>query len=348
MKEHDNGPRSPADRPGSEDERVVRLLTMAGPRPAVPPAVAAQVKAAARAEWQRAVAEHRQPRRWRPSGALLALAAALVLVLGGGLWRWLGSPVAGPVAVVELAGGGVVATTQAGTAERLEPGVELDSGTWIETSPGGTAARAALRLADGAGLRIDHGSRLRLVSAGDIELRRGAVYIDSPLAGEPLAIHTEFGVARDIGTQFEVRLVEPSKSLRIRVREGLVELDRLGTRHSAAAGEELALLPNGSLVRGKVSSHGPSWDWVLAALPAYSIDGRSVDEVLAWAAREGGWELRYATESVAELAAEIRIYGPPAGSDLEDTVVAALTGSGLAHRLDNGRLLVSELPAETE
>src|SRR2546427_815740 len=81
--------------------------------------------------------------------------------------------------------------------------------------------RAALRLDAGPSVRLDAGSDLRLVSAHVLELRRGAVYVDtgarSPNGSaatasgaegpaSPIEIRTSLGRVRDVGTQFEVRL----------------------------------------------------------------------------------------------------------------------------------------------
>ncbi len=348
MNEQYKGPRSLADIPPGEDRAVARLLDLAGPRPPVPAAVAAQVKAAAHAEWRRTVATNRQRNRFR-RGALLALAAMLLLLLGGGLWRWWLLPSGLPVATVERVAGGVTFFVDGGAGTVAQGGVELVAGTLIETAAAAqTVAHTALRLAAGGSLRLAAGSRLRLLSATEFELERGAVYLDSAVAGAAFEVRTALGTARDIGTQFEVRLMASTRSLRIRVREGRVELELADDRHTAAAGEQLAVLADGSVVRGSVPTFGPTWNWVVVAGPGYEIEGRSLAEVLAWVAREGGWQLHYADQALAELAAEIQIYGPPVGENLQEAVISALTGSGLSYQLEAGRLSVSELPAETE
>ena len=182
-----------------EEEQMRRLLEQAGPRPEVPPEDLAAIQRAFRAEWQehvravriegrRDAGAPRAERARRPAGLdrrLLALAAALLVVLGlGWWWSSLGpSAPSGPAATVERVAGTVTARPpgdHGGAAGRLAPGAEVPAGTELETA--GEGAHAALRLGGGASLRLDAGSRMRLVSASTVELLRGAVYVDSAVA----------------------------------------------------------------------------------------------------------------------------------------------------------------------
>ena len=74
---------------------------------------------------------------------------------------------------------------------------------------------------------------MRPLSPSEIELSAGAVYIDTGSESARFAVRTPLATARDLGTQFEVRLLDDT--LRLRVRSGIVEL-KDGVR--AAGGRE--------------------------------------------------------------------------------------------------------------
>src|SRR5688572_16766831 len=260
-----------------EEEAVRELLVSAGPRAELPQEDLAAIRDAARAEWRRRHGE-RAPsapgRRWA-----LAAAAALVACLGGLWWMGRSQPPAAPppqVATVELLRGSVrVFPAGAGAPSDLGPGEvgrPLAAGSEIETGAG--AGRVALRTATGASLRLDAGTRVRLAAVDLIELRQGAVYIDTGVgdAGRGLAVRAEAGLFQDTGTQFEVRTEGRGAEVvtRLRVREGRVELDRAGGRVAAGAGEALVVRDD-EVVREAAPSYGPDWDWVTAAAPMLEI-----------------------------------------------------------------------------
>lgn len=322
-------------RPADPDESVARLLRLAGHRPAIPEWDAALVKRAAKDEWRRKVRSRARRTLYLRAGALLA-AAVVALAVGLSLWP----PAPSPAATLELIAGSVEFVPAPGG----EGGNTVFAGTVVETSGTATAARAALRLSGGAAVRLDAGTRLEVLSASVLALDRGAVYVDSGPAGGAggIEVRTPLGVARDIGTQFEVRyepMEEAGSSLRIRVREGVVDLSRGGDSERANAGVELLVRPDGSVKRGSMPGFGPGWDWVLDAAPRMEIEGRPLRDLLEWFAREQGWELRFAdSESEAFATVEI-MHGSPVRATEED--VFALVGSnGLRHRLEDGELVV--------
>jgi len=341
--EYDEHP-SPADQP-PHDDTVENLLLRAGRRPPVPEDDAAIVKAAARAQWQWAVRGEKRRRRTRVVGGLLAAAAVLLLAVGVGVWRFPAPSPAGPVAMLETVSGELWAledpTDPAAEATRLEVGAELPAGATLETRRG-EASRAVLRLADGASVRLDTATRLNLLSANELELTNGAVYLDSGSQGEALEVHTPLGIARDVGTRFEVRLDGGEAPLLVRVREGLVLLESGGEEHEARAGVELAVAGDGEVTLSEMPLHGEIWDWTLAILPAFDAEGRSLHEFLTWAARESGVELRYAESDLVEKTRGVTLHGSIAGLALEDATTVALMSSGLdlGYRFQDGLLVV--------
>lgn len=347
-----------------EEREVQRLLQEAGPRPEVPGEDLAAIKAAFRKEWAEVVRQPvREPNRpWhRTAGPLLAVAATVLLAIGVGWWWWqLGPTDLGPVAQVEALQGEVlmrqVDGEDGGGTEGwrvLAADGEIASGAELRTPTGetGNPGRTALRLASGPSLRLDAGSHVRLVSATAVELERGAVYVDTgEHAGEPtgegdaIEIRTPLGVATDVGTQFEVRLIEETPggdALRVRVREGLVLLTQDGLSESAGVGEELTLHADGSVERASVALYGDPWSWAVQTTPAFDIEGRTLREFLDWVARETGQPIRYADPELAQAADTIVLHGSMGGvtPDLAPSVV--LPGAGLEHEVVDGTLVVS-------
>lgn len=289
----------------NEEEQVRHLLEEAGPRPEVPPEDLAKIKAAFRAEWQ----EHLRRRR-SPDRRLWLLAASVVLALGLGWWLWPAAP-AVPVARVESSG------------ETIRGGAKVETGE----SP------AAFRLAGGSSLRLDAGSRVRLVSASEVWLELGAVYLDSAGVGT-VAIHTPLGTVTEVGTQFEVRLL--GSAVRVRVREGAVRVDS----HQADAGTELTLRADGSVTRSRIAAYGPPWSWVLKAAPPLRIEGLTLEEVLEGVVRETGWTVRYEDPGIAASAGEIVVHGDVEHLAPDQALEVVLPGAGLDHRVVDGVLIL--------
>jgi ferric-dicitrate binding protein FerR (iron transport regulator) len=218
----------------------------------------------------------------------------------------------------------------------VQPGTALREREWVETGP---TTRLALRFPDGLSVRVDSRSRMQLVSTSILELASGGVYVDSGRRSAPIEVRTRFGTARDIGTQFETRLV--GDVLQIRVRTGVVELRRPdGEPLHARAGTEVTL--SGDDVRSRtIEGHGPAWMWAAALAPRFEIEGRSVAALLEHVSHEQGWSLRYADAALARDASSIVLHGSVAGLELEDALAAALATSDLIHRVEDGELVVS-------
>lgn len=251
----------PGDEPG---DPVARLVRLGGARPAAPDDRRARVRQRVHDLWSETVKRDRRRRR-----VLIAarLAAALVIVTGAGLWLWQrGLPSGAPAATVERADGRVRLqdNSSAGT------GRVLPAGARVITAPDGMAA---LRLIDGASVRLDIATELRLISPRVLELRRGAVYVDSGASapGTSLEIRTPLGQIRDVGTQFEVRLA--NDRLRLSVREGAAALTRDHQTYSIPAGESLRVDRNGTVETGAVAPRDQEWAWTLAVAPLSSWKG---------------------------------------------------------------------------
>ncbi len=239
-----------------DEDTTARLLHLAGPRPDVPAERAARVREAVHERWQIGTRRRRARRAVWAAGALAATAAMVVLLVRLG-------PGADEAASRDL----VMATVERveGTGA-LKTGAAIRTNEWIETA---ATSRVALRLDDGTSVRVDRGSRARLLAPAVIELTSGAVYLDTGRDSTALEVRTAFGTAHDIGTQFEVRL-DPA-AVRVRVRSGVVELRRSGESLTARAGTELTV-SSGGATRRAIPANAPDWAW--AARPRAGVRDR--------------------------------------------------------------------------
>ncbi len=320
-----------------DDAGTMRLLRLAGPRVDVPEARAARVRAAVHAEW-RIVARRRAVRRRVVVGAtFLAAAAALVLTIDrvDPVDRRV-APLGEPVANVEQTDGIPRRSDPAdgSTSTGLSSNDTVRAGEWIETDAG---ARVALRFADGTSVRLDVGSRARALSSSAIELSAGAAYVDTGGESGRFEVRTAMATARDVGTQFEVRLLEGT--LRLRVRTGVVELADRERAVSGRAGTEIMLSATGAATR-PIPAYGPEWDWTGRVAPPLEMEGMTLAAFLERAAREQGWVVQYATPTVAGEGARIILHGSVNGLAPTEAVEVATTTSGLRHRLERGELTV--------
>jgi hypothetical protein len=310
-----------------EEEAVRNLLRDAGHRPAVPEDDLGAIREVARAEWSRRYAA----KRARSRGALwMALAAAAVLAaVGLTWWTRARTPVIAPVvASIERVSGNA----------RWEVGRALAAGSVLATEE---PARLSLRMRGGASVRLDAATQVRLLSATLVELRQGAVYVDTgvaPSRGGEIAVRAPVGLFRPAGTQFEVRL--DGGATKLRVREGSVRLDRGQQSVRAASGEELVVRGDGNVTRRPVAIYGPDWDWVGEAAPMLDIEGLKLREVLSWIGRETGLRIELADEKAASVAESCVLHGSIEHLTLADAPGLVLSSCGLGHSVSNGTFVV--------
>ena len=225
------------------------------------------------------------------------------------------------------------------SAEVLHSGHLAAPGSELAT---GKHGRIAIRTASGHSVRLDHGTRIRILGAAEVALDAGAVYVDSGPRGRAaegaLRVHTSHGIVRDIGTQFEVRLT--GDVLRVRVREGMISLDRPGDDVDASAGSELIVVGDGSAQRAAVSSFGPHWDWIREVTPMMRLEGRTAREFLDWIARERGLELNFSSPQLAESAETIVLNGSIEGMSLDQALDAVMPTCRMTHRIEHSTLFV--------
>lgn len=301
-----------------DEERMARVLRLAGPRPDASPERHDRVRNAVHLEWQAAARRRASRRRAAAAVAVLGVAAALLLIVR------LAQP---PTATREepRPAVGIVERLSA-PASPQEAGAGLRAGDWVETTP---ASRLALRLAERTSIRLDTGTRLQLVTASIVRLARGAVYIDTGVDSSQVEVQTPLGVIRDVGTQFEVRLNDAA--LRVRVRTGLVEVRSREATVPIGAGSQLTI-GEGAPVLARISPAAADWQWAASLAPEFSIEGQTLAAFLDHLSREHGWTFTYADPALARDASRIILHGSVSGLSGADALAVAARTSGLSVR----------------
>jgi len=319
----------------NSEVEVGRILGDVGARSQPPREMFDDVRAAVEAEW-RSVVEQRtsQRRRWLwPAAAGIAAAAVLVSLL---LERT-GSPPA-LVATVSRVTGAAEIRAGSGDWRVLASGASLHEGDELQTSGG---SRLALELADGLSVRMDHDSRLALNDEQHATLGLGAVYVDSGLEGAaahaPLEIRTAQGTVSHLGTQYEARL-DPDR-LVVSVREGRVSVEHGSDRIQGAAGERLIIGPAG-MERTTIEARGGDWAWAGEIVPSYAIEGRSLQDFLAWAARETGRSIDYRSADMRDAAGRLVLHGSIDGLTPEQALEAVLATTELQVDVDSSLIRI--------
>jgi ferric-dicitrate binding protein FerR (iron transport regulator) len=309
---------------GTDETAIAQLLRAAGKRPVPDAQSTADVRAAVEAEWRTTVADRRGSRAWTGWAMAAGVAAAAVAV-------WIARPLLQQeptvVASLERSIGDVQQNRGDGRWVPLAAGGVLESGTTLRTAAG---SGAALRLKSGLDLRLDARTELALDDADRATLGRGAVYVDSGPAGGQQSVDfvlgTPEGTVQHLGTQYQARLVD--HSLSVGVREGRV---RVATSHGDVvgdAGERLAVTSTG-ISRSALPSTDPSWSWIAGLTPPFSIEGRSVEDFLIWAARETGRTVVYTSPAAARQARSVVLSGTVEGLTPDEAVRAVLTTTSL-------------------
>jgi ferric-dicitrate binding protein FerR (iron transport regulator) len=293
---------------------------------------------AVHAEWRATVERQRRKRGqrvWLAVAASVAV-AAIALFVGRNLIGTSGelmADVSRSVGVVEVREGDAGSWQGATAAQALRVGESIHTGA---------DGRVALTLRDGVSLRMDHDTSITLVSADRVDVTSGAVYIDSGVAGPSAArlqVGTPAGVVRHVGTQYEARIL--NGGTRVRVREGRVDvMPANGPSRTLEVGDQILVTGAGVEERSRIEPSNDEWDWASSAAPEFDINGKPVHDFLAWAGRETGLKVVFAS---AESAAEARravLSGSIAGLDPDEALAAVLPTTSLKSTERDGQLVV--------
>jgi hypothetical protein len=246
-------------------------------------------------------------------------------------------PEAVPLALVESVHGTVTVVPDGRLEDRrlVQPGQTMMKNDRLITGD----ARLALRTRDGASLRLDRASTMDLEGARVMVLQRGALYLDSGSSpGHSYLVQTALGGVEDVGTQFEVRLMETS--LRVRIREGEVVLRQGGREFRGRRGEEVRVEADASVQRRRVPVNGPDWQWIMEAAPFLDLSRETLETYLLWVAREGGYELEIADVDLSREASAILLHGDTQGLLPTESLAVVLPACGLVHEVRGSTLAV--------
>jgi ferric-dicitrate binding protein FerR (iron transport regulator) len=322
------------------DTDLAALLRAVGPRLQPPADVAAEGRAAVSAEWRATVAA-RQPARRRtvqPWMAMAASVAAIAIAVGIALPRWHGAN--DPVATVaRVTGAAEVRHSADGAWQPLTAGSNVATGDEIRTQASG---RVALRRADSLEVRLDATTQLAFNDDERASLAMGSVYVDAGAPGsgsDAFVIRTPYGDVRHLGTQYVASVSDGL--LQVAVREGSVAIDKGKSPVTARAGESLTIARDGMVSRAQLDVYGAAWRWAESVAPEFAIDGRSLDEFLAWAGRETGRKIVYTSADAAREAETTRLNGSIAGLTPEAAVAAVFASEpGLRQHIAGGQIRV--------
>ena len=296
---------------GDTIDDVGKLIRLTGGRE---PIVEAQFDAAherVSAHWQTVIADRRQQQRsWRLR--LVAIAAGIVasVSIALSLVTSVPAPATAVASVDHVVGEAFV------DGKALQPGDTIAHASIIETGP---SARIAIELANGQSLRLDMATRIGLRDQNRIELERGAVYVASAAIGSPSPVYVEtpFGVASDVGTRFQVRIDD--QQLTVGVRDGIVEVSHADSNPVSIVGGRQYLLSAGGEAREQLlDENAPYWDWADSVRPPFDIDGATLEDYLAWYAREQGLTLRFAAGRSEQSARAALLSGSIEGLSVQE------------------------------
>ena len=290
---------------------IGKLVRFAGERETVSAERLANARARVGAHWQDVVTSKRRQKvqnRWRQFSIAASLVAAVGITIA--LWQMRSAPTTEQLVAVDRVAGEVMIDGRA-----AQNGIVFATNSVIQT---GTDGLVAMQFPSGQSVRLDHETRL-VVSASDrVELIAGGVYVDSGPAphSATIAVETRFGVATDVGTQFQVRIDDDQ--LQIGVREGLVELARPNTASlEIDAGNLYEVWESGEETGRRITGNDPIWSFAALIVPSFDIELATLEEYLRWYAREAGVALVWETDESYDIARRTELRGSINGMTLK-------------------------------
>ncbi|MFK7888285.1 MAG: FecR family protein [Gammaproteobacteria bacterium] len=310
-----------------EHDKIGDLIRHAGAREVVAPLAHERAKREVRKAFDDALAKRKFRRRQ-------TIGIAATALLGLALWLGLGLPKEAPVGLATQLSAAVerLSGTPRVNGNRLLPETQFHAGDVIETGSSGTLT---LRMGPARTVRLDHGTRLHILSGSELTLDSGRLYVDAGstnLARAPLSIDTALGTAREIGTQFSLQVA--AQELYVRVREGRVDLIRAQQRHTATALVQLhATADSSDVERVTIGIDDDLWGWAEALAPAFDINDISLHAYLGWVARETGRHLIYRERAAQTAAQTVRLRGNIDQLTPEQSLAAVIPTTALAQNI---------------
>ena len=291
-----------------DEHDLETIFSIARPRMAPPQLIEHRVRRAVHAEWRRTagVSEGRKGRVYFAAAAaiVLALAAALLLPRPGQHEVLFAS-----VQLARVDGSAAIIRDGRETALTDLARIQIQDGDLLRTDGKGGIA---LRLPAGQQLRLGSASLVRFGAAGRIKLDSGKIYVNSgdtsARYGNDIVIATPLGEVRHLGTRFQV--TTSANRLRVDVREGKVAVANARGGDSIAGPGQSVLINRDSQSRlAEAPAFGEQWEWVDKLVPPLAIEGRSLYEVIMWAAEESGRESDFEDAEVERAARATTLHG---------------------------------------
>lgn len=329
----DRGTNGPQE---SADAQIERALTDALRADPLSPDAVARIRASALSEWQRATGPAAAPLRSR-RGTWASIAAAAVVITLAAFWYLRPVP--------ESAAFGMVARSDVGEVEvrfgllrhgPLKVGDTLRVGNTLATQ-----GPALISLYSGGTLRVAANTVMTLTGGTQVALDRGQIYVDLPpgtSAATPFRVTTRVGTIEHVGTQFEV--LSNDRLVRLRVREGRVQLQNRAGAVVIEAGTELTAGLDGELLRRPIPAYGRDWLWTAALAPDYEIEGRPLLGFLEWAGRELGRAVKFSDAHAREVAERTILHGSVRGRDPLDALTTVLATTSLSYEIRDGTIWI--------
>jgi|TARA_Y100000310_G_scaffold339492_1_gene432327 hypothetical protein len=292
MKEEDRNTRA------SQDDSIVSLMRLAGPRESLPQDVKARLEESFREELRKS----KQRRTVRNLAGLSAAAAVLLLAVMLTLPSEQ-QPSTVVASVVRMTG--AVLLNSDGSGSDIGSGIAV--GTRVRT---GTDGRLLLSFGTGGTtVRLDHATELILQSESQLFLNSGSIYIDTGGDSQTqshLTVSTAFADITDVGTQYLIS--SASSSTTVTVREGVVRVvtdDQQMEGHAMPdAAQQLSISNTRMVTSSSIAKHGGSWSWIHSIAPGFDTDKRHPIDFLNWVSRETGRPLRFASGASERAANE--------------------------------------------
>ena len=242
--------------PPENDNDLASLLRAAGVRVQGPEQISPGVRAAVEAEWQATrAARTRRRKRIAVTTVATLLVVAAVAWFARPLYIRSDAPVARPSGF-----SGAVEYKRDDDWKPLTEEITLKAGDNVRTGDDG---RVHLQLVNGVTLVLDAQTRIAIGDLHHMELRRGALYVDSGPVSEAnprkLRLKTPDGLIKHSGAQYEARIV--GDEMHVSVRSGHI-LVVLSDNEVAGEGGERLVVEDDNVRHESLAAGDRTFDWV--------------------------------------------------------------------------------------
>ncbi|HIK70559.1 MAG: FecR family protein [bacterium] len=318
----------------SEDQ-IARLLLKTGSRNKPSEALSNEIKANVKLAWQEEVEAQgrRRSTRFRYS---VAAGFLLAMSIGIGVLTIPGHPSSSYATVAKVVNR-VEYQLEAGGIWRDFEGAEIKGEIRVRTMAN---SFASIVMVNGLNLRIAQDSLIQLTGLDEVDLITGQIYVDSNDGGSranSIVVTTPFGHARDIGTQFSVRVLR--SNWQVQVREGSVEINHGDV--VAFAGERILMAENASVQKSAIDTDDESWAWTQKVSVTFDLEGAALSSYLDWVSRETGKTLKYRSEVARNQAKRTMLHGSIKGlKPLESLRIVLATTDFYVVTVESGSFVV--------